>query len=77
MLALELLDSSKEAAAQIFLTRAVQVLLDLAPSHAAVLRAPQRIRGTAERPQEPRSRQLVKADPLAQRLRGIEAKSDC
>ncbi len=35
-LALELLSSSKEETAQIFLTRAIRVLLNLLPSHAAV-----------------------------------------
>lgn len=78
MLALELLDSSKEVAAQIFLTRAVRVLLDLAPSHAAVEAASAStdygVLLSALKSSEVVD-ELVKADPLAQaKLRGIEAK---
>lgn len=78
LLALELLDSSKEVAAQIFLTRAVRVLLELAPTHAAMEAASastdyEVLLSALKSPEI--VDELVKADPLAQaKLRGIEAK---
>ena len=77
-LALELLSSSKEETAQIFLTRAVRVLLDLVPSHAAVEAASAStdygvLLSALQSPEI--ADKLVKADPLARaKLRGIEAK---
>ncbi len=77
-LALELLSSSKEVTAQIFLTRAVRVLLDLVPSHAAVVAASAStdygvLLSALQSPEI--ADKLVKADPLARaKLRGIEAK---
>lgn len=77
-LVLELLVSSKEPAAQIFLARAVRVLLDLSSTRAVVEAASARtdyevllsVLKSREIVNE-----LVKADPLAQaKLRGIEAK---
>ena len=77
-LALELLSSSTEATAQIFLTRAVRVLLNLVPSQAAVEAASAStdygvLLSALQSPDI--VDKLVKADPLARaKLRGLEAK---
>ncbi len=77
-LALELLSSSKEETAQIFLTRAIRVLLNLVPSHAAVEAASAStdygvLLSALQSPEI--ADKLIEADPLAgAKLRGIEAK---